>query len=155
MKVVSKEETNKSIRHHVYCSMAVGLVPIPMVDFAGMTGVQLNMLRVLAKKYEVPFSTGIAKNVLSSLMGGALPVAVSGPLAASLSKLIPGAGSTVGVVTMPIVAGATTYAVGKVFVQHFASGGTFLTFDPDEVREYFTEMLKEGKKVASERSSKK
>ncbi|MCP4105829.1 MAG: DUF697 domain-containing protein [Desulfobacteraceae bacterium] len=154
MKIVPKEESNKTIRHHVYCSMAVGLVPIPLVDFAGMTGVQLNMLRVIAKKYEVPFSTGIAKNLISSLVGGALPVTVSGPLAASLSKLIPGVGSTVGIVTMPIVGGATTYAIGKVFVQHFASGGTFLTFDPDQVREYFTEMLKEGKKVAESASKK-
>jgi len=50
---------------------------------------------------------------------------------------------------MPITAGAVTYAVGKVFHQHFASGGTFLSFDPDKVRDYYAEMLREGKTVAA------
>ncbi|MCI5165392.1 MAG: GTPase, partial [Candidatus Electrothrix sp. GM3_4] len=49
----------------------------------------------------------------------------------------------------PATAEAVTYAVGKVFHQHFASGGTFLTFDPDKVREYYAQMLKEGKAMAS------
>ena len=64
--------------------------------------------------------------------------------------MIPVLGQTAGVITMPIVAGATTYAIGKIFVQHFASGGTFLTFDPDKVKAYYTELLQEGQQVASE-----
>ncbi|MCP4349115.1 MAG: DUF697 domain-containing protein [Desulfobacterales bacterium] len=146
---VPDEEMNKVIRHHVYVSMAVGLIPIPVADFAGVTVIQLNMLRVIAKKYGVPFSKSTVKNILSSLVGGAVPATASAPLAASLSKLIPGIGTTAGIVTMPIVSGASTYAVGKVFIQHFASGGTFLTFKPEKVRAYYEEMLKEGKKVAS------
>ena len=63
-------------------------------------------------------------------------------------KTIPIVGQTVGMLTMPIIAGATTYAVGKVFHQHFASGGTFLTFDPNEVKSYYTEMIEKGKSVA-------
>jgi uncharacterized protein (DUF697 family) len=148
----SKGDLDKLIRHHVYGSMAVGLVPIPVVDFAGVTVIQLNLLRVLAKKYSVPFSKGIVKNILSSLIGGAVPATVSAPLAASLSKLIPGAGTTAGVIAMPLIGGATTYAVGKVFAQHFASGGTFLTFDPQKVKAYYNEMFREGKTVAAEMS---
>jgi hypothetical protein len=34
-------------------------------------------------------------------------------------------------------ASASTYAVGRVFIQHFESGGTFLDFDPDKVRAHF------------------
>jgi uncharacterized protein (DUF697 family) len=129
--------------------MAVGLVPVPLVDFAGVTVIQLNMLRVIAKKYGVPFSKSTVKNILSSLVGGAVPATVSAPLAASFTKLVPGAGTAAGVVTMPIISGASTYAVGKVFVQHFASGGTFLTFKPEKVKAYYEEMFKEGKKVAA------
>ncbi|MDM8523248.1 DUF697 domain-containing protein [Desulfococcaceae bacterium HSG8] len=146
---VSKEAIDRLIRHHVYGSMAVGLIPLPLVDFASMTAIQLNMLRVLAKRYGVPFSKDMVKNILSSLVGGAVPVAASGPLAASLAKAVPAAGMTVGVVTMPIISGATTYAVGKVFVQHFASGGNFLTFNPEKVKDYYAKMFKQGKKVAS------
>jgi len=39
--------------------------------------------------------------------------------------------------------------VGKVFVQHFESGGTFLSFDPEKVRSHFEEELKMGKAVAA------
>ena len=45
-----------------------------------------------------------------------------------------------------------TYAAGRVFHQHFASGGTFLTFDPDKVREYYAQMLEEGKTIATKES---
>jgi uncharacterized protein (DUF697 family) len=149
-KEMSGEELDKLIRRHVYASMAIGLVPIPLVDFAGVTVVQMNLLRVLAKRYNVPFSKDIVKTILSSLIGGAVPAAASAPLAASLSKLIPGIGTTAGVIAMPLIGGATTYAVGKVFAQHFASGGTFLTFDPQKVKAYYNEMFKEGKQVAAD-----
>ena len=48
---------------------------------------------------------------------------------------------------MPLIAGASTYAVGKVFYRHFASGGTFLTFDPEKARAYYEEMFQKGKDV--------
>jgi hypothetical protein len=54
-------------------------------------------------------------------------------------------GAILGAVTLPFFAGAATYAIGKVFMQHFASGGTFLDFDPDKVRGYFREQFGKGK----------
>jgi len=147
---VSKEELTVILRHHVWGAMAVGLVPIPLVDLVAIMGVQINMLRKLAKAYNIPFFKDNAKNLLSSLIGSAVPVAVAPGVAASLAKIIPIFGQTAGVITMPIIAGASTYAVGKVFIQHFASGGTFLTFDPDKVKDYYAEMLKEGEEVAAE-----
>ena len=147
---VPKEEVDRILRHHVWGAVGVGLVPVPLVDLVALTGVQLNMLRKFAKAYNVPFVKDAAKNILSSLVGSAVPVAVAPGLAASIAKVIPVFGQTVGVVTMPIIAGAATYAVGKVFIQHFASGGTFLTFDPDKVKDYYAEMFKEGEKVAAD-----
>ncbi len=41
--------------------------------------------------------------------------------------------------------GASTYAVGKVFIQHFESGCTFLSFDPRQVRDYYAQQYKKGK----------
>jgi hypothetical protein len=49
---------------------------------------------------------------------------------------------------MPGVAGAATYAVGKVFIQHFESGGTLLNFNPDSVRDYYKQELQKGKTTA-------
>ena len=143
-----KDEGGKIIRNHVLVSLGVGLIPLPVVDLVGITGVQLNMLRRLSKTYEVPFSEHKVKNILTSLIGGGVSLPISGAFF-SLVKFVPILGSTIGAVSLPITAGAVTYAVGKVFHQHFASGGTFLSFDPDKVRDYYAEMLREGKTVAA------
>lgn len=139
-------DVEKVLRNHVFGSMGVGLIPIPLVDLAALTAVQLNMIRRLAKAYDVPFSKDIGKHAIGTLVGSGLPVAISGTLA-SLIKTIPIIGMTTGMLVMPAVSGAATYALAKVFIQHFASGGTFLNFNPDEVKEYYAEMFKEGKKV--------
>jgi len=147
---MSNDDLDKLIRHHVYYAMGVGLIPVPLADFAGLTGIQINLLRKIAKAYDIPFFKDSVKNILSSLVGGVLPLAIATPLAASISKFLPVMGQTVGVVTMPILSGATTYALGKVFIQHFASGGTFLTFDPEKVKSFYKDMLKEGENVAAD-----
>lgn len=138
---------DKIVKYHVLGSMGVGLIPIPLADMVVLTGVQLNMLRKLAKAYDIPFSKDAGKHAIATLIGGSVPVAAGGP-AASLIKTIPIIGQSVGVLVMPVFAGAMTYAMGKVFVQHFESGGTFLNFKPEQVKEYYAEMLKEGKDVA-------
>jgi uncharacterized protein (DUF697 family) len=150
METVQPEPKNADsiINKHVVGSMGVGLIPMPLVDLAALTGVQLNMLRMLAKAYNVPFTKDTGKNVLASLMGGVVPLSFAGSVA-SLMKAIPVVGQTTGVLAMPATAGAVTYAIGKVFNQHFASGGTFLTFDPEKVKDYYQEMFKEGEKVAA------
>ncbi|MDY6988823.1 MAG: YcjF family protein [Thermodesulfobacteriota bacterium] len=142
-----REEASKIIKNHVMGSMGVGLIPVPLVDLVALTGVQLNMLRKLSNLYDISFSKEKVKNLLGSLLGSAIPISVSGTVA-SLVKAIPVVGHTSAALVMPATSGATTYAVGKVFVQHFESGGTFLNFNPDEVKEYYTELYKEGQKVA-------
>jgi uncharacterized protein (DUF697 family) len=146
--------SEKIIRHHVYGAMGVGLIPVPIADFLGLTAIQINMLRKIARLYDIPFSKDTVKNVLSSLIGGAFPTTVS-PFAASLVKAIPVIGQTTGTVAMPVIAGATTYAVGKVFDRHFASGGTFLSFDPKKVKDYYDEMFKKGEKIVADMKKKK
>ena len=147
-------QLSKTIKNHVWTSMGIGLIPVPLVDFVGLIGVQISMLRKLAKAYDVPFSQDRVKNVVTSLIGGFLPTTMSIPLA-SLMKGIPFVGQTAGALAMPAVAGATTYAIAKVFTQHFASGGTFLNFNPDAVKEYYFDMFKEGEKVVDELKTKK
>lgn len=142
------------IKKSMYASMAAGLVPVPIFDFLAVSGIQLEMLRRLSHLYGVTFMEGKGKNALAALIGGSFPTSVT-PLVMSLFKTIPVIGSTVGAVSLPLIAGASTYAVGKVFIQHFESGGTFLTFDPEQVRAYYAEKFKEGKAVAASSETKK
>jgi uncharacterized protein (DUF697 family) len=135
--------------------MAVGLVPFPLLDLAALTAVQLKMLHSLADIYGVEFKTSLGKSAISSLIGGALPVVAAAPVAASLSKFIPIIGHALSYGSLVVLNGASTYAVGKVFAQHFASGGTLLTFDPEAVRDYFAEQYEKGKEVVTSLKKKK
>lgn len=146
------EDAQGIVQTSMYYAMGVGIVPIPVFDFIGITGVQLDMLRRLSNHYDVEFMQSKGKNILGALAGGGFSSSLA-PMLASMIKVVPFVGSTLGAVSMPIVAGATTYAVGKVFIQHFESGGTFLTFDPEAVKEYYAEKLKEGKVVATHSKS--
>ncbi|MDM8552191.1 DUF697 domain-containing protein [Desulfobacterales bacterium HSG2] len=154
-KIKPTAESDRIIRGHVWASVGIGLIPVPIVDFMGLTGIQINMLRKIAGLYEVPFFKDAVKNILSSMIGGALPTAVSTPLAISMFKVFPIMGQTAGIVAMPVAGGATTYAIGKVFVRHFDSGGTFLSFDSEKVKGYYAEMFKEGETIAADIKDKK
>lgn len=124
------------IRSHVILSMGLGLVPIPFLDTIGITGIQLAMLRKLAKLYHIPFSDHIGKSALMSLLGGTGSVPAAGIIFTTM-KAVPLIGTSIAAVTMPVTVGAITHITGKIFHQHFASGGTFLTFNPKKVKTYY------------------
>jgi uncharacterized protein (DUF697 family) len=138
------------VQTYVMASVGTALIPLPVVDIAALTAVQLKMLHSLARHYDIPFLKDVGKSVTASLLGGLLTGGASGPIAASISKLIPGFGSAVGLVSLSVIGSATTYAIGKVFIQHFESGGTFLALDPEAVREHFMREFEEGKPLAAD-----
>lgn len=135
-----RDELAKQIvdRFSLY-SGAAGLIPVPLVDVAAVGGVQLQMLRRLSEVYDVPFSENRGKSIIASLAGALIPASTATTTAmgvGSLLKALPGIGTVVGVVSMPAFSAAATYAIGKLFIQHFASGGTLLDFNPPDYREF-------------------
>ncbi|MFK5975065.1 MAG: DUF697 domain-containing protein [Sulfurovum sp.] len=140
-------ESQNIIKNHMMVSLGFGIIPIPVVDLIGITGTQLNMLRSLSKVYGQEFKQDLGKKAIGSLVGGGVSIPIAMGLS-SLVKLIPVVGQSAGVISMATSGAALTYAVGKVFVQHFESGGTFLTFDPAQVKEYFKSELEKGKNMA-------
>jgi uncharacterized protein (DUF697 family) len=128
-------EAELIIKRNVLWAMGAGAVPVPILDMALTTGVQLRLLKQLSDLYGVAFSERLARKLLSSLLVGVGGVAVGLAIGASLAKFIPGIGLTV--LGAPILVGALTQAVGNVFVMHFETGGTFLDFNAISLREYF------------------
>jgi uncharacterized protein (DUF697 family) len=125
-------------RYSLY-SGAAGLIPIPVVDVFAVGGLQLVMLRRLSEIYNVPFTENRGKALIASVAGSILPASTattSAMTAVSLSKGLPGVGTVVGALTMPVFSACATYVIGKVFIQHFASGGTLLDFNPPDYREF-------------------
>ena len=152
-------EANTTLRYYVLGSLGLGAAvnafPIPSafalwIDMGALTALNLTMLYNLSKHYDIPFSQDIVKETVSSLLVTALPIEGAQPLASELLRLIPGIGAWTSIISFSILSGAATYAIGKVFIQHFESGGTFLSFDPAQVRNYFMTQLEKGKQVVTE-----
>jgi uncharacterized protein (DUF697 family) len=140
------ESSDKIIRNHIIWSMGAGLIPVPIADFFAVSAIQLDMVRQMCKLYDLDFKETEGKAVISSMTSSGL--ARLGAQAAI--KIIPGIGTVVGGMTMAVLSGASTYALGEVFKKHFETGGTFLDFDIDRLTKMYKEKFEKGKKVAEE-----
>ena len=81
------KEANRIVRTHTYTALAVGLVPLPLVDMAVLSAIQVKLLHNLARLYEVDFSKQLGKSTIAaSVSGGAIYPVIS------LAKFIPVAG---------------------------------------------------------------
>lgn len=137
-------EANNIVKNHIIASITLGLIPAPLVDLSALTMTQTNMLRSLSEHYELPFNDMDSKSLITSLIGGSLPVIGILGLS-SFAKLIPGIGTLVGSASLSITAGAVTYAVGQVFIMHFEQGGSLEDFDAKQAKTYFEREFKAGK----------
>ncbi len=138
-------QANEIIKNHVGFSLGAALVPFPGADLLAVSAVQLNMLRQLAKLYNVSFFDTLGKNVVSAIAGGGVA-----RLGASLVKAIPGVGTVIGEMSMPVLSGASTYALGKVVASHFQKGGTLEDLDFKTAKQEYTDEMDTGKKVVDE-----
>jgi len=136
------EQANEILRQHVLWATGAGLVPIPVLDIAAVTGVQLDMVNRLARVYHVDYTESLGKSLLSALAGSSLA-----RLGASGLKFIPVVGTALGVVSMSALSGAATYAVGMVFIHHFESGGTLEDFNINSYRNAYEGYFQKGKEA--------
>ncbi|MEP6646427.1 MAG: DUF697 domain-containing protein [Saprospiraceae bacterium] len=145
-KTEREKHADTIIKNHIIWSMGAGLIPVPIVDFFAVGGIQLDMIRQLCKLYEQNFEESQGKAIITSLTGSGL--ARMG--AKAMIKFIPGIGSVIGGLTMSVLAGASSYALGEVFKKHFDTGGTFLDFDVKRLKKMYDEKFEKGKKVAEQ-----
>lgn len=136
-----KSKAKSIIRRRMLYSAGLGLIPIPIVDTAGILGIQVLMIKDIAKIYRVPFKKQIVKSFIGSLVGSLGTT--------SVIKAIPGLGTITGGIAVSLAGVAATYAVGKVFTLHFEQGGTLLDFDPVKSRNAFEKAFKEGELKAA------
>lgn len=136
------EAASKLVDRFSLWSGAAGLIPLPIVDIIAVGGVQLEMLRRLSDIYGVPFVENRGKSLIASLAGSVLPASTATTTAMGVTsalKSLPGIGTAISAFTMPVFSAGATYVIGKVFIQHFASGGTLLDFNPPDYREFIKE----------------
>ncbi len=144
------DQALRIVKANMLWAIGSGLLPVPFADIAGVAAVQMKMLSEMSYVYGLKFSENRVKNILGALAGSVGSATVVGAQLASLIKIIPIVGSFSGMIALPVIAGASTYAVGKIFIMHFESGGTFLDFDPQKMHKHFEQEFKKGRKVAEE-----
>ena len=130
-----EEMASKLVDRFALWSGVAGLIPVPIVDAVAVGGLQVQMVRRISQIYDVGFSENRGKALIASLAGSLIP-ATSGVGAASMLKAIPVIGTIAGGFVMPVLSAGATYAIGKAFIQHFATGGTLLDFNPPDYREF-------------------
>jgi len=128
--------TDQIIKKHSYWAAAAGLIPIPLADAAAVSAIQLDMLKSLCEHYKLDYSKEQGKSMVSSLVSASLASFLA-RAGASAVKTIPVVGTAVGITSMSLMSGASTYALGQVFSKHFEGGGTFDNFNAGKMKAYY------------------
>jgi uncharacterized protein (DUF697 family) len=133
---------------YVLRSLGIGSVPLGAADLAALFSQQLTMISSLGTLYGLEFCEETSKAAILTLVKAALPQSVSwtsggGGLLGSIPLLGPGKTPS-----PPLLAGATSYALGQVFHRHFAAGGTLRSFDPKCHQWHFEQLFRAGLQVA-------
>ena len=127
------------VRRYTVIAAVPGIIPIPIIDVVGASATQLRLVRKLNDLYGMDFSEQRAKALIAALAGGLQ----TGLIVTSLGKIIP-FGIIATSLSSATVTAALTYAIGRVFIQHFELGGTLLDFDPEKARQFFREQFEQG-----------
>ena len=138
----------KIVEKHIWYAAGAGLIPVPLVDMAAITGINLNMIKALSAHYGVEFKEDRGKAIVGALAGGlSTGLLAQNPAATGILRAIPLVGQTIASLGMSAFGGALTYAVGQVFVQHYATGGTMLDFDLAKARTFVADKYEQGKQM--------
>ena len=143
-KAARKARAERVIKKHVLWSTGAGLIPIPVADLAAVTAVQVSMLEELAVIYGVQYSESVLKSFITALTGG-----MAARLGASALKAIPGLGSVIGGVSMSVMSGASTYAVGQVARRKFEESEDLGAVDLGKAKQDYKQAYEEGKEFVS------
>jgi uncharacterized protein (DUF697 family) len=139
-----RARADRMIKKHVIWSTGAGLIPIPVADLAAVTAVQVSMLEELAVIYGVQYSESVLKSFVTALTGG-----MAARLGASALKAIPGLGSVIGGVSMSVMSGASTYAVGQVAKRQFDDAADLARVDLGKAKQDYKEAYEQGKEYVT------
>jgi uncharacterized protein (DUF697 family) len=116
-----------SITHrYVLASAAAALVPVPGIDVTVMAGIHIALIKALTEHYGESFSDHAARNIVMAIGVTLLPGTLGSIASQRYLKLLPfGLGS----LTQSAASAAASYALGRVIMAHFETGGTLDSFD--------------------------
>lgn len=149
------EAANNIVSKYTLYAAGAGLVPVPVVDVAALAAVNLAMLQDIAKHFGADFTDEWGKSTVAALLGGLTAASLAKSRGAvQVLRVIPIVGQAMASVSMSLFGAAATYAVGRVFVAHFAGGGTMLSFDVQKAKQSVSEQYAKGKSAVGRQLAK-
>jgi len=133
------DDTTELILKHVGTAMAAAATPVPLVDIAAVALIQVSLVRRLARHYGVEYDVARGRAAVLAVAGASLARA-----GASAVKSLPGGGWLLGSATQAALSGASTYALGEVYRDHFARSGTLDALDGEALRARYREAVERG-----------
>lgn len=134
--LASEHVANGIIYKYTAIASGAGLIPIPFLDLLALSGVQLKMLYDLGKLYNYNFDEHRVKSIIGTLTAS-LPAHAMIKTSTTIFKFVPVIGPLLGGVSGYLYSAACTFALGKIFSVHFASGLSLLTFDVEKIKVEF------------------
>jgi uncharacterized protein (DUF697 family) len=116
-----RELAQDIVQRHAAYSVVGGIIPLPIVNAASVTAINLRMVKMLSDLYGVPFERDRARAIIVGLMGGIMPTGVGAITTSTLLYIIPGS-NLIGLAMSSVTAAACTRGIGRVFVEHFENG---------------------------------
>jgi uncharacterized protein (DUF697 family) len=109
-------------RYAVYSAVG-GIVPVPIVNVASITGLIVRMVKVLSDHYGVAFEKDRARAIVVGFVAGAMPSGLGSVASSTLTYLMPHS-ALAGLAVSSVTAAACTRSIGRIFVEHFENGAT-------------------------------
>lgn len=143
IKIAQDEAAHAVVRNHALMAAGAGLIPVPGIDVAAVTGLQINMIRKLSEIYNVPFDPTDVRTILSSVATTGLSKLV-GYAVNSYTSLFSEFGSFSDNITNGLVTGAATFGTGEIIQTHFKNGGNMLNLDYNHFIAYYKAKVQDG-----------
>jgi uncharacterized protein (DUF697 family) len=122
-----RSQANAIVERYANFSALGGVIPVPLLNVAGVTVIILRMVKKLCQLYGVPYEQGRARALIVGLAGGAVPTTASAVTTSTLVYFIPGV-NLLGLAVSSVTASLCARGIGRRFVEHFDTGASLMDF---------------------------
>src|SRR5436190_19116221 len=114
----------KIVHRYMAFSAGAALIPFTGFDVAALAGIHIALIKELCDHYDVDFTEHTARNVLIGVVGSVVPGTVGSIVGKKILGMLPVANAIFGWTLMSAGSAAFSYAIGRLFIEHFEGGGT-------------------------------
>ena len=111
-----KDQAWRIVNRSVKRVSTIALIPLPIVDLAAVTYIQTDMLRELARTFDLDYHEPLVLNIISKVWKTYDGFTLGSSLLGSASKMIPFFGSMLGMGAVNHAAVGATYSLGKLVI---------------------------------------